>query len=371
MHERRARFEPVMRAVFGSDPIIRNTRGACLLAATIDLVMEPVMRRLLVLAATILAIVAAPLARASFHLFQIESLYSNADGTVQYVVLHEFTGSNGENLLGGHALTATHAGVTHTFVFDHDLPANTAGKRALVATQGFAALGLVTPDYVVPNGFLPTDGGTVNYAGVDAVTYPALPIDGATALLRDGTFAANVATNFAGQSASVPVMPVTAVEFYNQALDHYFISALQPDIDALDSHRLAGWARTGLGFKVYPSQAAGGPGTNPVCRIYIPPPQGDSHFFSASPQECDETRAKFPTFEFESPAVFFIALPVTTGAAAGSCPAGTVPVYRVFDNRADANHRYTTDRAVRDAMVMRGYIAEGYGNDAVIMCAPQ
>jgi hypothetical protein len=315
-------------------------------------------------------VLAAPLARASFHLFQIESLYSNADGTVQYVVLHEHTGSNGENLLGGHPLTVTHGNVTKTFTFDHDLPVNTAGKRALVATQHFAALGLVTPDYVMPDGFLPTDGGTVNYAGVDFVTYAALPIDGALALLRDGSTAPNVATNFAGSTASVPVMPVTAVEFYNASLDHYFISALQPDIDALDSQRLPGWMRTGLGFEVYPSQAAGGPGANPVCRIYIPPAQGDSHFFSASPQECDETRAKFPTFEFESPAVFYIALPVTTGPTAGACPAGTVPVYRVFDNRADANHRYTTDRSVRDAMVARGYIAEGYGDDAVIMCAP-
>ena len=73
----------------------------------------------------------------------------------------------------------------------------------------------------------------------------------------------------------------------------------------------------------------------------------------------------------ESPSVFFIALPNTNpGPTAGACPAGTIPVYRVFDNRADANHRYTTDRAIRDQMVARGYIAEGYGDDAVIMCAP-
>jgi hypothetical protein len=328
------------------------------------------MRRLLMLAATLLALF-APGARASFYLFQIESLYSNADGTVQYVVLHEFAGANGENFLGGHTLSATHAGATKTFTFDHDLPStSTAGKRALIATQGFAALGLVVPDYVIPNGFLPTDGGTVNYAGIDPITYAALPIDGVNALLRDGTSAPNAATDFAGQSASVPPMPVTAVEFYNQALDHYFISALQPDIDALDSQRLPGWARTGLGFKVFPSQAAGGPGVNPVCRILIPPALGDSHFFSASPQESDETRAKFPAFIFESPAVFYVALPVTTGVTAGACPAGTLPVYRVFDDRADANHRYTVDRATRDAMVMRGYIAEGYGDDAVIMCAP-
>ena len=40
-----------------------------------------------------------------------------------------------------------------------------------------------------------------------------------------GPVAANVATNFAGQTFSVPANPVTVVEFYNAALDHYFITA--------------------------------------------------------------------------------------------------------------------------------------------------
>ena len=46
-------------------------------------------------------------------------------------------------------------------------------------------------------------------------------------------------------------------------------------------------------------------------------------------------------------------------------------MYRVYSNRADANHRYTTDRAVRDQMVTKGWIAEGDGADIVVMCAPQ
>jgi len=46
-------------------------------------------------------------------------------------------------------------------------------------------------------------------------------------------------------------------------------------------------------------------------------------------------------------------------------------VYRVYTIRADANHRYTTDRATRDAMVAKGWIAEGDGADTVAMCAPQ
>ncbi|MDH4181209.1 MAG: hypothetical protein OEV46_04305 [Betaproteobacteria bacterium] len=55
----------------------------------------------------------------------------------------------------------------------------------------------------------------------------------------------------------------------------------------------------------------------------------------------------------------------------GACPAGTLPVYRLFSNRADANHRYTIDRSVRDAMVARGWVAEGEGADVVAMCAPR
>ena len=52
----------------------------------------------------------------------------------------------------------------------------------------------------------------------------------------------------------------------------------------------------------------------------------------------------------------------------GVCPAGTTPIYRVFSNRADANHRYMTDRAIRDQMVGQGWLAEGDGPDLVVMC---
>jgi len=163
---------------------------------------------------------------------------------------------------------------------------------------------------------------------------------------------------------------VTLVEFYNAALDHYFVSALQPDIDALDTGRIAGWVRTGLSFKVFPTAAAG---VNGVCRFLIPPEHGDSHFFSASPDECNAVLAKigvdpnYSGYVEETASAFFIALPDTT---TGACPAGTTPVYRLFNNRTDANHRYTTDATVKAAMIARGYIAEGYGPDATIMCAP-
>ena len=315
----------------------------------------------------------ASLANASFHTFGIAEIFSNADGTVQYIELKEDGGFGGQNFLGGHTLTSTHAGVTKTFQFPGNLPSGaTGGKHALIATQGFVALGLVTPDYVVPNGFLATDGATVDYAGVSQMTYATLPTDGVTALGSLGPVA-NAPANFSGASGSVPALPVTAVEYYRAAVDHYFISALQPDIDALDSGRLAGWARTSLSFKVFPTQSAGGAGANPVCRFYIPPQHGDSHFFSADPAECAAVLAKIQTdpnysgYDYETPNAFYVALPDKT---TGACPAATLPVYRLWNNRADSNHRYTTDRTVRDAMLAKGYIAEGYGPDSVIMCAP-
>ena len=54
----------------------------------------------------------------------------------------------------------------------------------------------------------------------------------------------------------------------------------------------------------------------------------------------------------------------------GACPPGTDPVYRAWNYLPDTNHRYTSDRAVRDAMVALGYVAEGSGPDIVTFCAP-
>ncbi len=176
--------------------------------------------------------------------------------------------------------------------------------------------------------------------------------------LEGGTYAAVIAFT---APASVPV-PV--VEYYHPGLDHYFISALPADIAALDSGSLKGWVRTGRGFNAYTEPVAG---TSPVCRFYLPPGNGDSHFYSASAAECAEVRAKFPTFVFEAPDVMYVALP---DPDSGACKAGEVIVYRLWNNRADSNHRYTTDPAVRTAMLAQGYIAEGYGPDAAIMCAP-
>ena len=122
--------------------------------------------------------------------------------------------------------------------------------------------------------------------------------------------------------------------------------------------------RTGYQFQVW-----NGPGgfTKPVCRYYIPPGYGDSHFFSAAPDECAIALVKFPWLIKETDAAFYIGLP---DSVTGACAANEVPVYRLWNGRADSNHRYTTSTAVKALMLAAGYVAEGYGPDQVGMCAP-
>ena len=162
----------------------------------------------------------------------------------------------------------------------------------------------------------------------------------------------------------------SAIEYYHAGLDHYFVSPLAADIAALDSQQLAGWVRTGQSFAVDLAAAAG---LNPVCRFYIPPPHGDSHFLSASPAECAAVRAKvasdpnFSGYIEETAAAFYVTQP---DAATGACPVGYAPVYRLWNGRADSNHRLTADPQTKADMLERGYTAEGYGPDSVAMCAP-
>jgi len=310
--------------------------------------------------------------------FQIDQVYSNADGSVQFIVLHETAGLSGQDQFAGSTLTVTQGTRARTFTFPGNLPsANTANHYVLIATQGYVAAAtknieftLSPPDFVIPDRFLPADGATINFAGSDQMTYKELPRDGFSSVYRSGNAVRdNSARDFGGGAIGLPVIPVTAVEFVNAALDHYFISDLAPDIDALDSGRIAGWVRTGQSFKVWPISLGF---LSPVCRFYIPAEHGNSHFFSASTVECATVLGKvgvdpnFSGYIQETSEVFDVALP----DSAGVCPSFWGPVYRLWNQRTDSNHRYTTDPAIKAQMVARGYVAEGYGPDAVAMCTP-
>ena len=157
--------------------------------------------------------------------------------------------------------------------------------------------------------------------------------------------------------------PVAVIEYYNAALDHYFITWLPAEIAILDAGvQIRGWMRTGETFDAYVAPVTG---TSAVCRFYIPPPFGDSHFFGRGQQECDETAAKFPQFVNEDPRFMYVYLPV-----GGVCPVGTTEMHRAFSNRPDANHRYFTDPNIGTQMVAQHWLLEGDGPDLVVMCVP-
>lgn len=172
-------------------------------------------------------------------------------------------------------------------------------------------------------------------------------------------------------AAATPV-PVRAVEYVRLggAIERYFITADPNEMALLDrpSIERIPFVRTGLAFDVWPSGTAPPAFTSSVCRFYGLPEKGlDSHFFSVLPAECEAVRQRFAdSWVFETADAFVAGIPDTAGA----CAEGMRPLFRVYNNRSDANHRYTTERSVRDAMVARGWIAEGYGAEAVAMCVP-
>lgn len=317
---------------------------------------------------------ATPLAASAA--FEVTQVFSNADGTVQFVQLREADGQNGQGL-AGRTLAVSRDGRTKTYTFPSDLPGTaTANRAVLVATQGYLAVPArfpefkqLVPDYLMPDQFLPAEGGTITF-GSDSWTFGPLPRDGFSAAYRSGApIRDNSPTNFGGVNLSLPVVPVIAFEYYHADLDHYFVTDLAPDIDALDSGRIAGWARTGKSFQVWPISLGF---LNDVCRYYIPPEHGNSHFFSASKAECNAIAARigvdpnYSGYILETPEAFAVALPSSDGA----CPNNWIPVYRLWNNRADSNHRYTTEAATKAQMIARGYVAEGYGADAVSLCSP-
>ncbi|MEO8506692.1 MAG: trypsin-like peptidase domain-containing protein [Betaproteobacteria bacterium] len=199
------------------------------------------------------------------------------------------------------------------------------------------------------------------YAGISSCALPAYPdyfsrLETALPVMR----------SYLTPNAANPSGKVVATEFYNRQLDHYFLSTNPFEIANLDSGTTVGWVRTGLRFVVYDNPA---PGTSPVCRFYRAPAYGDSHFYSASPEECAATAAAHPVdWVYESANVFYVQRP---NATTGACAAGTQPVYRYFNTRT-TNHRYTTEVVVRNGMdASYEWTAEGYGPGPYlpIMCA--
>ncbi len=177
-------------------------------------------------------------ANAASHQWRFNELFSNADGTIQFIEMQECCGAMTEWGLQSKWVLAVHA--NHKYTFRSNLIGNTSNKYYLLGTQGFADTpGAPTPDAIIPSGFLPVNGDTLEYWQYPDATrnYGTLPQDGVTSLevgpgpdgisnTDDDVYVTRVnsPTNYSGESGSinltVPVLPTTwgAIKAYRMKL---------------------------------------------------------------------------------------------------------------------------------------------------------
>jgi hypothetical protein len=227
-------------------------------------------------------------------------------------------------------------------IYHVDDPLSNANAPAL-----YAALTSASARELVPFG-----GGTNNGC------------DGAYHLLT-GLDAEWLAATLAFVAKYMPAIPPSgpaAVEYFNAGFGHYFMTADGDEISGLDGGAYGGaFVRTGRQFNVFD---APGTGTVPVCRFFTTPGHfgtRSSHFYTADPVECEGVK-HYPDWQYEKIA-FHIGVP-----AGGVCAAGTVPVYRMFNNghTGAPNHRFTTDLALYQQFTATpDWAAEG-----IVFCAP-
>jgi hypothetical protein len=218
----------------------------------------------------------------------------------------------------------------------------------------------------LPPRFLPVEGGTLVIDGMDEWSFGPLPSDGGE-LMRDGTVVSVSEVRRNTQSILVR-------EYYHADMDHYFLTANAVEFDALDSGDIPGWRPTGVIHFAYLGKPA--PEYVPVCRFLFTYPGGYSHFMGSFPDECAALAGSGAAI-LETSEAFHMAASVGPNCplarivySNGSSWAGStgVPIYRLWNGQADANHRYVVDKSDRDAMVARGWVSEGAGPDGVVMC---
>jgi len=138
-------------------------------------------------------------AYAVFHFWDINEIFSNEDGTIQFIEMSN--GVFGQNQQQGQTFTT---GSGNVFTFPNNLPSsNTAGRTFLIATQDFKdQTGNPTPDFIIPSNFFNTNGDILNYADADRFTFADgdLPLDGIRSLNDDRTIDVASPTNFAGDT---------------------------------------------------------------------------------------------------------------------------------------------------------------------------
>lgn len=170
-----------------------------------------------ILDALVVAAVLAPasVASAGHHQWIISELFSNADGTVQFV---ELVGTaNNEQFIDGFTVnTLGPEGAILTSVpIGPNLPNGaTLGAYLLIGTAHYASLaaqqGAPAPDRVLPDNFLEIAADRVRYAGIGATdrVYANIPTGGIDSIdYENPSGTVNTPENFAGATGSIDASP--------------------------------------------------------------------------------------------------------------------------------------------------------------------
>ncbi len=157
-------------------------------------------------------ILAGP-AHANLVYWRINEVYSNADGTIQFVEFLEINGQNGQGNFSSKPLKTYIQGASPNdyldiYWFSEDLSTSTANRHALLATSGFESLdGAVVPDFIMPDNFIDLSQVVrINLADIHTIEFDVgdIPTDGVNSYLPDGpSVGANSPTNFAGEVGSI------------------------------------------------------------------------------------------------------------------------------------------------------------------------
>src|SRR5947199_10311040 len=90
----------------------------------------------------------APRANAAFNLWNVNELYTNSSGTLQFIELQ--TSFSGNQFVGGEQIQVVSASVTHKFTVPSSQSTDSANKFLLFGTAGLHSAGRPTPDFLVP-----------------------------------------------------------------------------------------------------------------------------------------------------------------------------------------------------------------------------
>jgi hypothetical protein len=154
------------------------------------------------------ATMVTPQAHAAQHLWNLQELYTNNSGTLQFIELKTTFGS--QQFVGGFTISSTNLAMNQTnmFTIPTNLPSDSTNHTFLLGTTGIQAAGGPAPDYIIPNNFLFAAGGSISFFGQGSGPYSALPTDGLMSRIwGGGNNLTNSPTNFAFQTGTVIGVP--------------------------------------------------------------------------------------------------------------------------------------------------------------------